>query len=209
MTEKKTGKDAFFWLGILIAVVVGFDIFANFGDWTELVWFCTVAATALSWALFRKDALVMTVCLVLSIPAQTPWVFDFVLTLLGHGMGRTEMLRETSPLIFWGSIVIHTIVVPVSAWGVWKLGFSRKALWPAFISGACLLLASFLFTLPYKNVNCVFYPCDADDPGSGYVEYFLFRSIVMWAVIVPASYFILRWVFQGRVSSQGQHADNA
>ncbi len=191
-------KDRFYWLGWAAVVVLAFDLFANLGDWTELLWFCSVTTALLACALFRKNALMMTVCLVLAVPAQSVWVGDFVLQLLGLGMGRTALLVPCGPLIFWGSLVIHTFVIPVSFWGVVRLGFHRGALGWAILYGGALLMASYLWTPPYKNVNCVFFSCDRDDPQGGYWAHFWFETMLRWAVIVPASYAVGRLLFWKR-----------
>jgi len=192
-------KGPFFWLGMAAIIVVAFDIFANFGDWTELLWFCTVTTSLLAYSLFKKSALGLSVCLILAVPAQSPWVVDFLLEMAGFGMGRTAMLESCGPLIFWGSVIIHTFVIPVSFWGVWHLGFDRRSLGWAMLYGAALLAASYWMTPPYKNVNCVFFHCDANDPGGGYWQYFLTRSIFLWAMIVPVSYGVFRFVFRNKI----------
>lgn len=199
-------KDSFFWAGCFAFLLVAMDISVNLGDWTELLWYCPVAATMAAFAFFRKDALWMTVCLVQTVPAQLPWVFDFVLYLFGGGMGRTGNLSRFGPLIFWGSAIVHTAVVPLAVWGVWRLGFHRKAIYPAFISGAALMVASFLFTPEHKNVNCVFYSCDGDDYGLGPLGYFLTICLMRWAVIIPVSFLLLQilfWNILKRKSCQG------
>ncbi|MBF0594666.1 MAG: hypothetical protein HQL22_06835 [Candidatus Omnitrophica bacterium] len=200
-------KDAFFWLGCLAVLVLAFDIFANLSDWTELLWFCSVTTGLLAYSLFRKNALMMTICLVLAVPAQSVWVYDFILQLMGKGMGRTAMLVPCGPFIFWGSVVIHTFLIPVSLWGVWRLGFHRKALLWAMGYGAALLMASYYWTPAAKNVNCVFYHCDVDDPGGGYWAHFWFQTMAHWAVIVPVSFGIFRVLFMKRLYEE-QHADH-
>ncbi len=201
-------SDPFIVLGWVAVVIVAFDIFANWGDWTELLWFCTVTTSLLAYALFRKNALIMTVCLVMALPAQSMWVIDFVLEMFGMGMGRTAMLEPCGPLIFWGSAVIHTFMIPVSYWGVRQLGFSRAALGWALFYGISLLVLSFVLTPEFKNVNCVFFHCDRDDPGGGYLRYFLTRSLFLWVMIVIGSYFVLRWLFRDGAARGGANADN-
>ncbi|NTV30053.1 MAG: hypothetical protein HGA80_08250, partial [Candidatus Omnitrophica bacterium] len=118
-------RDRFTLAGILCVLLFALDVSVNLGDWWELLWFCPVASLLAALAFFRRNALLLTICLVLAVPAQLPWVWDFLLSLFGLGMGRTEELLRCGPFIFWGSIVVHSAVVPLAAWGVFRLGFDR------------------------------------------------------------------------------------
>ena len=189
-------KDSFFWWGCFSAFLVALDISVNLGDWTELFWFCPVAATVTAIAFFRKSSLLFTICLVLAIPAQLPWVFDFILYFFNGGMGRTDWLARSGAFIFWGSAVVHSAVIPLAAWGVWRLGFHRGALFPAMLSGFLLLMVSFFFTPISRNVNCVFFSCDDMGCGPNFLIYFLVGCLLRWALIVPVSFWILRWLFR-------------
>jgi hypothetical protein len=202
-------KDAFFYLGCFMVAVVAADIFVNLGDWTELLWFCTGITALLAYGLFRREPRVLTMVMVLAVPAQLPWVFDFLLDLFGYGWGRTAMLRECGPFIYWGSILIHSAAVPVSTWAVHRTGFDKRALWWALAYGTILLLVTFVITPPYKNVNCIFFSCDADDPGQGYVLYFFRNSLLVWEFIVAASYCVLGWIFRRNIYTGGDDAKNS
>ncbi|MEI6437813.1 MAG: hypothetical protein WCO69_03570 [Candidatus Omnitrophota bacterium] len=193
------------WAAVLVLLV---DILVNFGDWTELLWFCTITTALLAYALFRKNALVMTLCLIMSVPAQILWVVDFFLYMAGHGMGRTELLAHCGPLIFWGSLVIHTFVIPVSFWGVRRLGFHPRALGWAVLYGAAILLASYYTTPPFKNVNCVFFSCDGLDPGGGYWAHFWVETFFQSLGVAVVSFFIFRFLFRGGLVKE-VHAEHA
>lgn len=181
-------KDLYFWLGTAAVIVLALDLLANFGDWYELLWFCSLTTGLLAYSLFARNALTMTICLIMAVPAQSLWVLDFILQLSGHGMGRSQMLLRAGPLIFWGSAVIHTFVIPVSFWGVRRLGFHPRALGWAMLYGGTLLLVSYYGTPAYKNVNCVFYSCDMEDPGGGYWAHFWYQTIFQCGIILMVSY---------------------
>jgi hypothetical protein len=200
-------KDSFFWLGCLVVFALLFDLFANFGDWSEFFWFCPVTSAILAFALFRRSALLLTTCLVVAAPAQSMWVLDFILQAFGHGMGRTAFLFAAGPLIFGASVLTHVLLIPVSFWGVWRLGFHPRALLPSLVYAAGILSASFFFTPPENNVNCVFYPCDMLDPGTGYGLYFVWRSLFQWLIVAVISYFTLWIVFHNRIVSVVKDTD--
>ena len=54
-------------------------------------------------------------------------------------------------------------------------------------------------TPSYKNVNCVFFSCDGMDPGGGYVGYLFKNALFAWAIAVPLSYIVFRWIYQKRL----------
>ncbi len=206
----KIKTDGMFWAGCFSAFLVGLDILVNLGDWAEVLWFCPVTAALLSAAFFRRDSRLMTLCLVLAVPAQLPWLVDFAFFFLGGGLGRTATLAQCGVPVFWGSLVVHTSLIPLALWGVLKLGFHRRALIPTMVFGAALMTASFLFTPEYKNVNCVFYSCDGDTYGMDNLTYFLVGCLLRWAVIVPVSFFTLRWLFRDRLfKEEDARADGA
>ena len=137
--------------------------------------------------------------LVLAVPGQFMWIADFFLEMFGHGLGRTAELWGYGPVVFFSSVTLHGLLIPCSFYGVWKKGFDPKALVPALIYVYILLTVTFLLTPPAENVNCVFFRCDGEDPGTGYWRHFIIGSLLVWSVVVPVVFQALRWFF-GRFS---------
>jgi|GEM_PF-1215122 len=189
------------WMGVVVAAAGVFDIVANFGDWFELFWFCPLTSAVLSYGLIRRSPLLVTMCLVAAVPAQSMWILDFILQLSGHGMGRTAELIGYGPLILSASVLTHSLLIPVSLIGVLCLGFHTAALSAVLIYASLISFSTFNFTPVHKNVNCAFYPCDAIDPGQGYGSYFVFHFMVFWVFIAVISFFTGKFIFRNRLFS--------
>jgi hypothetical protein len=123
-------------------------------------------------------------------------------------MGRSAILYTAGPMIFWASVITHTLLIPVSFWGVYRLGFHERAIIPVLIFAVVMLFASFFFTPYYLNVNCVFYHCDMTDPGDGYTIYFIWRSLIPWLITACISYTITAFVFYKRRIPWNSRANN-
>ncbi len=192
---KRIKFDRFFFLGLFVLGSVFANQYVNFVRWhnpTEILWFCDMTAVILGTGLILRNRIMITLALVMAIPAQARWILDFFLEAVGSGAGRTAMLFSYGLTVFWLSVNLHAIVIPISFYGVWKLGFARKALLPILIYGFILLTVSFLFTNPIENINCVFYSCDVVDPGKGYLKYFLVNTLLFWEMTFLISFFICK-----------------
>jgi len=196
---KKIKFDKLFILGLFVLGSVFANQYVNFIRWhdpLEILWFCDMTAIILGIGLILRNKVMVTLAFTMAIPAQFPWILDFFLEVFGIGAGRTANLFTFGPVVFWLSINLHTIVIPISFYGVWKLGFGRKALMPILIYGFVLLVTTFLVTKPTENRNCVFYACDALDPGDGYLEHFIVRNLLFWEVMFASSFLFFRKLFE-------------
>ena len=196
--REKKGPDGFFVLGWITGIGFLLDLAANLGDPFEVLWFCSLSTLLLTFGLFRRNTLLITMVFVLAIPAQFFWILDFILEIFGKGFGRTAMLASSGPTVYWTSLLLHVLLIPVSAFAVWRLGFDRRALWPAFGYVWALLAASYFLTEPALNHNCAFFNCDAADPGGGYFFYFL-SSGCTWSSILIVTFMAWQFVFRRKL----------
>ena len=190
---QKIKFDKFFFLGLFVVGSVLANQYVNFVRWqdpTEMLWFCDFTAVSLGLGLIFRNKIMVTLAFTMAVPAQFRWILDFLLEQIGMGAGRTAELAGYGSTVFWLSVNLHTIVIPISFFGVWKLGFSKKALIPILVYGFVLLTATFLLTVPEENINCVFYACDASNPGSGYLKYFLIKNLLFWEITFALSFLI-------------------
>ncbi len=189
----------------LVSLNLSFHILFEGRDLQEIFWFCNVMAVFLAYGFYYKKASVVNATLIMSIPAQFLWIADFFLEAFGYGLGRTSLLVSDSALYATVliSVTMHALIIPMSIWGSIKLGFSRFAyLWTLPIVGI-LLPATYLFTNPFENRNCVFFPCDlsyATDYqeliSEGYMttSYFL-QMQLSWLLMFTASFLVLYVLF--------------
>ncbi len=131
-------------------------------DWAELLWFCDLMSFVLAYALWTKNRFLLSVVFLASVPAQFMWIVDFFMNLFGTGFGRTDWLFEDSYLWItpYISTIMHAILIPFSAWGIWKYGFSKRAILGVYFIIVTLLPITYFFSDPTINRNCVFFPCD-------------------------------------------------
>lgn len=202
LVMKKNSKiefDRYTVLGIFVLVSVVLNQYVNFikyWDPLEVLWFCDATAFVLGIGLILKNKTMITLTVVTTIPAQFMWIADFFLEALGAGAGRTETLYSFGPLVFWLSVNLHAILIPISAYATWKLGFDKKSLSWILLYAFFLLNITYFFTPLADNRNCVFYGCDESDPGSGYTTYFLLNSLLYWLVLFIVSFFIQNKIFE-------------
>ncbi len=153
-------------LGLIVLFFVSSNafihIFLEGQDWGELLWFCDVMSFILAFALFTKNKFLINTTFLASVPAQFMWIVDFFLELTVGGMGRTAWLFEDADTIFtpFISTVMHGILIPFSFYGIYKLGFVKRAIFGVYAIIVILLPVTYFFTDPTINRNCVFFPCD-------------------------------------------------
>lgn len=195
---EKIEIDRFFFLGIFVLLSVAANQYVNFVRWhdpLEILWFCDMTAVILGVGLIFKSKSAATLTLVMAVPAQFLWIVDFFLEALGFGMGRTQELWDFGQSVFWFSVNLHAILIPISFYAVWKLGFEKKILKTVLLYAYFLLAVTFLTTEPPNNRNCVFFDCDGSDPGAGYLFHFTFELVLFWEAIFVLSYFVQSKLF--------------
>lgn len=190
---RKIKFDRYFVMGIFVLLSVTLNQYVNlvkYWDPLEILWFCDMTAIILGIGLLLKNKTMITLTIVTTIPAQFMWIVDFFLEAFGEGAGRTAELYSFGPVVFWLSVNLHAILIPISAYATWKLGFDKKALPYILLYMFFLLNSTFLFTPVAENRNCVFYGCDDKDPGGNYTRYFFINSLIFWLAAMSISFYI-------------------
>jgi len=193
------------WLGVYVLVSVLLNVAENiysYGDFAEILWFCDYIAVFLAVGLLINNKDLVSTVLVLAFPAQFWWIIDFFLEFAGLGLGRTASLMNFSWLDFILSVNLHAVLIPISAYGVYKLGFSNRSLVLAWLMVLTLLPMTFIMTDIDDNINCVFFGCDAVHDGDfekkHFLQYFLVQSLLFWLVIFIPSFFLFKWLYRSR-----------
>ena len=188
------------WHQVLAAIVFTVVIFNEIThiffeglDWGELLWFCDLMSFVLAAALWTKNRFLISTVFLASVPAQFMWIIDFFLNLAGSGLGRTDWMFEDS-YVWWTpyiSTIMHAILIPMSAYGIYRLGFAKRAILGVYFIVITLLPITYFFTDPTINRNCVFFPCDlnfVDDKAVISANPIYFSKLYL-------SQTILEWVF--------------
>jgi hypothetical protein len=194
--EIKLDRYTFLGSFVLLSVIANQYVnFIRYNDPFEVLWFCDMTAVILGIGLIMKSRAAATLTLVMAIPAQFLWIVDFFLEAAGGGMGRTQELWAYGQWVFWLSVNLHGILIPISFYGVWKLGFERKVLKAVLLYAFFLLALTYITAEPPNNRNCVYFDCDHEDPGHGYLKHFTFSLVLFWEMIFVLSYFAQRKIF--------------
>ncbi len=199
-------KVSIFLLVILVISNSIIHLFYWDRDWTEILWYCNVAALLLAFGIIFKKSAFISVVLVTAIPAQSFWIIDFFIKLLGFdGFGRTAQLFELPFTIAFISSVLHLLLIPIAIYATLVYGFKKKSFLLGIILILFLILVPFFFTSFGDNINCVFYPCDLTYmdlegmpitfPEIDSLEYIGF-ILIRWFGWFILSYYSLRLLFQ-------------
>ncbi len=145
-------------LNILLHIIHDYSL-------VELLWFCNIASFIGAIGILFRNKIIVSGTLIAALPAQALWIIDFFYQLVGvEGLGRTGALFESDQnfFVFGVSVVLHTTLIPILFYAVYKLGFVlyRGIVFALVIYGHLLLVLSYLFTPTSLNINCVLFPCD-------------------------------------------------
>ena len=140
---------------LFVAVLV-FNYWRAYSPWTFL-YFCDVALLLTLPALWLESPLLLSLPAVGLVIPQVLWVFDFLTGARITGM-TSYMFDPKLSLLVRGLSTFHGWLPFLLVWGVWRLGYDRRALagWTA-ISTVVLLVSFFLAPAP---------PAPADNPNT-------------------------------------------
>ncbi len=174
-------------------------------DFGELLWFCDLMSFVLAYALWTKNRFLLSTVFLSSVPAQFMWIVDFFMNLYGSGFGRTDWMFEES-YVWWTpylSTLMHAILIPFSAWGIFRYGFEKRAILGVYFIVLALLPATYFFTDPTINRNCVFFPCDLNFIDDANIirsndfymsSAYLFKEMFTWLIYTSVFYVFVLFV---------------
>jgi hypothetical protein len=176
------------------------------GDWYKLLWYCTFAVFLTIVGFLKKDTRYLSAVLFVSISAQFMWIVDFFNFLSGNGLEMGFLPSEIGWVLFSIISAAHLLLIPLTFYGVYKLGFSKKSYLYALV-----IFIFIMFPLSYfegnilHNINCVFYPCSLSYGTigpltiivKGYANFnYFIKSLLFWFVITVPSYYGVLEIFK-------------
>src|SRR4029077_4392809 len=137
---------------------------------TNFLYLCDVALVLTLLGLWNESSLLVSMCAVGILAAQTLWVMDFVLNIFGMPLiGVSDyMFKHGNSLSLRGLSLFHGWLPLLLAYLVWQLGYDRRALAAWTVLTWALLLICFFFMPPPNpnpgltpvNINYVWGPND-------------------------------------------------
>jgi hypothetical protein len=126
---------------LFVAVLVPY-YWVTYSPWNFL-FFCDVALLVGLVALWQESSLLMSMIAVGITLPQLLWVFDF--STGGRITGMTSYMFDSKlPLFVRGLSSFHGWLPVLVVWGVWKLGYDRRAFIAWTVASTVILLVSFL-----------------------------------------------------------------
>jgi hypothetical protein len=144
------------WLKLVytafMAVLV--PVYLYYYGWTNFLYFCDVALILTLIAVWRENALLVSMGAVGIIVPQLVWVIDFIGTAIGFPVvGMTAYMFNTSSSLFLrGLSLFHGWLPFLLIFLVAKLGYDRRALLYWTVLAWALILICFFF-MPPPNPN--------------------------------------------------------
>ncbi len=152
---------AFKWAYLALVLVI-VPVYAVEHGWLNFLWFSTLAllgGLVAAWLENRRIASMMLVAVLLP---ELGWVLDFMASLVVWGsapLGIVQYLFDPGERLFVRLLSLYHVPLPfVLLWLVWRLGYDPRAWRFTVLLGWGVLLLTFSFATPDKNVNWILGP---------------------------------------------------
>jgi hypothetical protein len=202
------------WLKIaysaFVAVLVPY-YWRTYGP-VNFLWFCDVALLVTLAALWLESPFLFSMQAVAIAFPQLLWIVDFTARLVGiHLLGvAAYMFDPKIPLFVRGLSSFHGWLPLLLVWGVWRVGYDRRAVKAQTLLAVVLLLVCYFFTArppapaadptAAVNINWVF------GPGQNSVQtwvapgWYLAAQLAFWPLVIYLpSHWALGRLFGGRL----------
>lgn len=156
-------------------------------------WFSDIGLLLTVIALWVESPLIISMLVVGFLPFEIMWVFDFILQLLlNHKwLGFVDYMFNPNVAIFLRSLSFFHLLLPlVWIWYLLEWGYDKRAIWYQTVLLWVMLLLTYFFTDPEKNINWVFHPLKHQWEGvSSYLWLFIMMVGIPLLIYFPAHYF--------------------
>jgi hypothetical protein len=121
---------------------------------TNFLYFCDVALILTLIAIWRENALIISMCAVGILIPQAIWVVDFLFNSAGLSLtGMTDYMFDPSRSLFLRLLsLFHGWLPFLLAYLVWRTGYDRRAFWSwTAVCWSLLIVCFFLMRPPMPN----------------------------------------------------------
>ena len=196
---KKSNENYFRIISLIVLLWSSADAYflLKYEHFSQLFWFCNAALFLLAIGFYFRKSIIMTAVLVGALVVQIPWDIDFFIHLLfGYDLfGLTAYMFEYGfrDIRFYTELD-HLLIIPLSLYGVYKLGFHKNGWILGSIYAIFINTSAYLFSSKVDNVNCVFYSCFVDKiiTKENPLLYFF-----IWTISICVLMFVLNKIIYG------------
>ncbi|HLF92545.1 MAG TPA: membrane-associated protein [Planctomycetota bacterium] len=171
----------------------------------NFLWFCDLANFLIAVALWTESSLLFSWQAVSVLLVQLVWTVDVVgRTLLGSRfLGTTDYMWDPAiPLVTRLLSLFHLAVPPLLFWGIWKLGYDRRAFWAQTVTAWVLLPICYFGWPPDPgfawDINWVYGPFDKPQTRISPILYLGVCMIAYPVLLYAPTHFALRFLFRRR-----------
>ncbi|AGA32841.1 putative transmembrane protein [Thioalkalivibrio nitratireducens DSM 14787] len=189
-----------FKLAYLAFIVVLVPVYSVEHGLVNFLWLSNVALLGGLLAAWLESARVASMVLLAVLLPELGWIVDFLGSLLLLGptpLGVVDYMYNPEIALFVRLLSLYHLLLPfVLLWLVWRLGYDRAA-WKLWIPiGLSILLLSFLFSSPERNVNWVWGPGGEPQewmsPHAWLMVVMVFCAVLWWATHVLVGHVLRR-----------------
>ncbi len=131
----------------------------------NFLWLCNLAQFLILYALWTGNRLLLSSQAGLMVAVGIGWSLDYLVALILSDSitGFTAyMFNPEIPLLARATSFYHVFLPPFVLWLCLRTGYDRRGWKLQCLIGGIAIIASRLITEPYRNVNWVFAPFDAE-----------------------------------------------
>jgi hypothetical protein len=178
------------WFKLVYLAFVAFlvPVYAGYHGLPNFLWFSNVALLGGLLAAWLENRRLASMMLVAVLLLEMGWIGDFIAGLVSGGVTPFGLVQymfdpEIPPLVR-GLSLYHLALPFVLFWMVWRLRYEPGA-WRAWLlPGNGVLLATFLFNPPDRNINWIRGPAGETD----------FLPPLLWLAVLMAGLSLIWWL---------------
>ena len=169
-------------------IAVWAPIYARHRGWANFMWFSDIGLIGTMIGLWLESALIISTMALAAIAGDLGWdaiaAWRGVRRLVrGRGSGAVFINDAAVPRYVRLFSLFHIFLPLVLLWAVWVLGYDARALPVMIFFGWGVLIATYLWTNPRENINCVF---GVPPPPK-------FVTPRTWLMVVMIDYLFIMW----------------
>ena len=188
-------RDAFLVVGIILLIWSLVDIVNTIVNksWYQLAWFSNNIVLILSLAFIFRNKILMSAVAVSSLIVELPWFIDFFGRLLFNfvpfgGLSDYMFYEITVKNWLFYLELNHLVLIPLSMYGMYKLGVHKKAYLICWIFILYLNSLAYFLTPIELNINCVNRLCFLRE---NFIKVNSFSYYVLWMVSLAVVVYLL------------------